>query len=118
MEQFTEMIIGHITLAEFMGYLFWVIVGTLIYQLMEVKDRNKHSDRTPYQFNLKFWFLDNWKRLLVTFLLILVNIRFWENLTGSELTEYTAFLVGFGSDGVAGFLKKRTGKVKIHRQKL
>lgn len=97
-------------------YFIFAFIGATLTLLMEVRDRNKAKDQkdsvVPIKSKFDFIFMiqDNFRRMLTTFLLIFVFLRFLPELTGIELTHFTSFMIGLGSDKLSKLLKdtKRT----------
>jgi hypothetical protein len=118
MEELFKMLFGNLSVWGFIGFLIWALIGAFDFSQMELSDRNPQSEKTPRKFSLKFWIMDNWRRWLVTLILIFILFRFYPELTGQPLTEYTAFLTGFGSDTITGFTKRKFTLLQANREKL
>lgn len=118
MEDFIHSLIGDYSFGLWMAYFFFSVLGVMAFSWMEVKDRDKASVKTPVKFRLNFFVLDNIKRYIAVAILIYIQFRFFKELSGNPLNEYTAFLIGFGSDGIIGFSKKRTKLLQADREKL
>lgn len=118
MEDFIKSVIGDYSFGLWLAYFFFAIIGSIAFSWMEVSDRDKASPKTPVKFRLTFFILDNIKRFVATAILIYVQFRFYKELSGNPLNEYTALLIGFGADGLAGFSKKRTKLLQADREKL
>ena len=112
MEDFLNIILVGLTLGAFLGYLFFAFIGAALQLTNEVRNRSKESKRTPVEFSWKFFRVDNVKRFVGTIILIYVSIVFYEKLTGTELSAWSAFLTGYGMDGASGFLKKNGNTIK------
>jgi hypothetical protein len=106
MNDFWISVFGEYTLGQTLSMFFFFIIGLTLYQLQEVKQRNVESKRTPKKFNLWFLLKDNVKRFFLAILLIYIQFRFFKELTGQELTEFTALLVGYMGNGIADFSKR------------
>lgn len=118
MEDFIRSVLGGYSAGMWMAYLFFALLGVIAYSWMEVRGRNRNSSATPKYFSWRFFAFDNLKRYIAVIILIYVQFRFFANITGTELSEYVAFLVGFGSDGIAGFSKRGTKLLRADREKL
>lgn len=72
----------------------WILffIGTLIYFLLRYNGR---TDKTK-EFNMKFWFQDNWPELTVTFLLDLLVMM----ILMDENTNIVGFLDSFLPIGI------------------
>jgi hypothetical protein len=118
MEDFTNMLTAGYTWGQVLGYYFFMFLGIALYGLLEIKNRDVNSPSTPRKFNLKFWYRDNVKRYIATLMLLYIQFRFFEQITGNELGEYTSFLLGFSSDGIIGMQKKANNILNSDREKL
>lgn len=108
MQEFLKSVLGDYTLGSWLAYMFFAIIGTVIYSWNEVSQREVPSKKTPRKFSIGFFLRDNIKRFIFTVLLIYIQFRFFEQITGSEMSEYAAFLIGFTSDGLSGMSKKNS----------
>lgn len=118
MKEFLSIIFGSMSFACWMAYLLLALIGSFVFTATEVKLRDVESPKTPRKFSFTFLALDNLKRYGLTLLLIFLQIRFWKELSGTDLTAYTALLMGFGMDGLAGFSKRVFPKFQADREKL
>lgn len=118
MEEFLSIIFGSMTFASWFGYLLLSLLGSFIFTVTEVKTRDALSNSTPFYFSFKFLAFDNIKRYLFTLLLIFIQMRFWKDLSGSDMTPYTALLLGFSMDGISGFSKRMIPQLQEDRTKL
>ena len=118
MKEFIAIIFGSMSFACWLAYLLLAIIGSFVFTATEVNERDVLSDRTPFHFSLRFLALDNLKRYALTLLLIFIQMRFWKDLSGSELTPYTSLLMGFSMDGIAGFSKRVIPQLQADREKL
>jgi hypothetical protein len=100
----------------FFAALLFAMIGVTISLLMHAGTRNKTSTSTaPPKFN--FWFLltDNWKRILLSFILIVVTIRFLKELTGLNLNMFFALCIGVAWDKLSEFIKAKSDILKVDR---
>ena len=118
MKEFFEIIFGTMSFASWCAYILLALLGTLLFTGMEVGLRDENSPKTPKKFSLEFLAKDNIKRYLFTVLLIFIQLRFFKELNGVDLTPYTAILIGFGADGIAGFSKKKVKALQADRERL
>jgi hypothetical protein len=115
METFKSFILGGLPFAMFAAALFFSLLGVTINLLMDATTRKPESEDTPVRFS--FWFLmrDNWKRIMLSILLIVVTIRFCEELTGLHLNMFVSLLIGFVFDKLSEFLKDKSNVLKVNR---
>ena len=116
--EFIKIILGDFTLIEFIGYVWFFIIGYLIYGLTEVSGRDNNSKNTPKEWSWKFWFHDNWRRYLTTILCSYVFFRFYNEISGHFFSNIDAVMLGMIGDGAAATIKNRTFDLKESRKKL
>ena len=118
MGEFFKIIFGDYAGVQLLGYLFFFIVGYLIYGLTEVTGRDVQSAATPKKWNWKFWFFDNWRRYLTTILCTFILFRFYSELSGHPFGNFDAVSLGLIGDGIAATVKKRVKSIGADREKL
>lgn len=118
MEDFIKSILGDYSIGLWCAYFFFALLGTAAFSWSEVSDRDKKSVKTPFNFSWRFFVSDNFKRYIATGILIYIQFLFFKELSGSPLSLYVAFLIGFGSDGLAGFSKRSSKILQADREKL
>ena len=119
MSEFLEIIFGQLSAAYVAGMMVWAGIGFVIYNFLEVNERDVLGEKTPKKFKWGFYLIDNWKRIIGTILLVFVQFRFFEQLSGGqELTPYVALVMGMSSDAISSFGKKSTTFMQADRKKL
>lgn len=103
-QTFTENMLGKLTFITFISGLLFAGIGILITLLVHSLTRDKESERTPVKYSFTFMLYDNWKRILLVFLCVLVTIRFFEDLTPWKFNMLFALAVGGSYDGLAAIL--------------
>ena len=96
------------------NYFTLTLLGFILSWLVDIAQRNKKSRRTPDKFSLKFFFTDNWDRILLSALISATLISMY-HIMELELNEYEdlfAIAVGFAPDMVVGWLKRKFGFLK------
>jgi hypothetical protein len=63
-------------------------------------------------FSILIWINENFWRVIVTLCAMIAGVLFTPQLTGQELTEWTAFLSGFATDKVIDSLLNRKDEPK------
>jgi hypothetical protein len=63
-------------------------------------------------FSLFIWLTDNLWRVVVTICAMIAGVLFTPQLSGQELTEWTAFLSGFATDKIIDSFINRKGERK------
>lgn len=118
MNEIFEVIFGTYTQVQLFGYLWFLIIGYIIYSLNETTSRDIRSKATPRKWKWLFWIKDNWRRYLVTILSTYVMFRFYVEIVGHEFTNYEALMMGLIGDGIGATAKNRVAIVKANRKKL
>lgn len=115
MQTFINYITGTTDYPFYIAQWFFAIVGLAISILLHARTRDKQSDNTPDQFSFRFLILDNYKRIILSVLLIFIFIRFPDMLltnfpaleTLSEIRLGSALLIGLMLDKLAEWLKTK-----------
>jgi len=118
METFQSFILGGLPLPMLLAALFFSLLGVTLNLLVDATTRKPETTDTPVRFSLRFLLRDNWKRILLSVLLILVTIRFCQELTGLHLNMFVSLLIGFGFDKLSEFLKGKSDMLKVTRDAL
>jgi hypothetical protein len=118
MDEFLKIIFGDFTFIQLFGYLWFFIIGYLIYGLTEVTGRDVQSPATPKKWSWKFWFYDNWRRYLTTLLCTYVLFRFYTEISGHPFGYIDAVTLGMIGDGVAATIKERVKAFAGNREQL
>lgn len=118
MEELFKIIFGDFTWVQLFGYLWFFIIGYIIYGLTEVSGRDIKSTNTPIKWSWKFWFHDNWRRYLTTILCSYVFFKFYTELSGHPFENIDAIMLGLIGDGVAATIKTRVKTIGGDREKL
>jgi len=100
------------------GYVWFFIIGYIIYGLTETSGRNITSPNTPRKWSWKFWFLDNWRRYIVTFLCSYVLFRFYTEFSGHTFGNFDAVTLGLIGDGIAATIKGRVKTIAGDKEQL
>lgn len=102
---------GNYTTVQLLGFLWFFIVGYIIYGLTEATGRDVNSKRTPKNWNWKFWFYDNWRRYITTILCTYVLFRFYTEISGHPFGYFDAVSLGLIGDGISATIKKRVKRM-------
>jgi len=108
-------ILGTDTGQAFLILLFFSAIGVTLSLLLHASNRDQQAPSTPVKFS--FWFLikDNWKRILTSFLLIYIAIRFTPELFGVQITSFWALAIGLCLDKLAQWIKEKTNILDVKR---
>lgn len=105
LEVFLQDILGMDPLL-FLSYMFWAGIGVLLSLLFHATQRNTVNN-TQVTFNWKFLFFNNYKRLLISFILILISIRFSKELISLDQNSFSAFIIGLCSDHIGKIIQQK-----------
>lgn len=106
LNEFLSHLLGSNTPAWWSAALVWVIFGMLLSLYLSVRQRDKTSPETPYEFKLSFFLKDNLVRVVTGLLISVTILRFSHEYIGTEATLWLAFLYGLGSDKLTDLLEK------------
>lgn len=118
MSEFISIIFGDFTLLELFGYMWFFIIGYIIYGLTETSGRNVKSIRTPRKWSWRFWFLDNWRRYLTTILCTYILFMFYTEISGHPFSNFDAVTLGLIGDGIGATIKNRVKGISADREKI
>lgn len=113
-------VFGNVTLLQLFGYMWFFLIGYVIYGLGETTGRNIESRDTPREWNWKFWFLDNWRRYLSTILYTYILFRFNAEISGTmqDFSYFDAVTLGLVGDGISATIKRRVDSTTEDRKQL
>ncbi|MFA5207146.1 MAG: hypothetical protein WC428_00450 [Candidatus Paceibacterota bacterium] len=118
MTEILKVIFGEYTFIQLFGYLWFFIIGYLIYGLTETTGRDIQSPTTPKKWSWKFWFHDNWRRYLTTILCSYILFRFNIEVSGHPFGYFDAISLGLIGDGIAATVKRRVKAIGGDRENL
>lgn len=102
-----ERILGTTDVSYMIAIFVFAMIGVAISLLIHSTNRNPDSFTSPRKFSLSYLIKDNWKRILLNILLILVTIRFSEEIIGVQLNEFVALLIGVSFDKLSEYLQNK-----------
>lgn len=98
---FNQMVLGGYNFGQFLGFTFWALIGAYLLMQFKANKRDVISSRTPVEWSWRFFIFDNLRRITFNLVMILVVIRFSVDITGREINEFWALVIGLSSDGLA-----------------
>ena len=98
---FDQMVLGGYTVGQFFGFFFWALVGVYLLMQFKANSRDVISPRTPTSWSWRFFITDNVRRIVFNAIMILTTIRFSTDITGRQINEFWALVIGLSSDGLA-----------------
>lgn len=105
MEKFYTLLLGDTDLPTYAAYFVFAMIGAFISLRIKSLKRDKSSLATPYVFSWMFLLQDNLMRLFNGFLLAFLAFRFGSEFVGSEVTVYSAIIIGASTDRLAGLFE-------------
>ncbi len=108
MQEYTEYILGTLTLAYVMAFYTFAGIG-LLFTLTIDYGIKKVKKKKELRFKLMFWLRDNWKRIIASIIAVFIVVRFYDYLNPqTELSMWIGFVTGAGLDAVIILLRKFT----------
>ena len=101
MKEFKEIILGNSSVAMFSAAMLFALLTAAAMALFRVKKRDISSERTPEHFSWSFFWSDNLKQIIGTFILIFLTIRISQKWVKPEWAVYCAVVIGLISDQLA-----------------
>ena len=101
MKEFKEIVLGNSSTALFAAAMLFALLTSGAMALFRVKKRDVSSERTPEEFSWSFFWSDNFKQIIGTFILIFLTIRVAQYWIKPEWTVYGAVIIGLISDQLA-----------------
>ena len=86
----------------------FALIGIFITLLLGTTARRPLSSDSPMHFSWSYLWSDNFKRIVATLLMVIVSLRFANDLFGFQLNSWHGFIIGSGWDGLAFAIKQRT----------
>jgi hypothetical protein len=124
MKEFVSILLGNATIPMFCALFFYALLGVIIKLLIHATTRDPEKGETPNKFSIKFLFKDNWKRLLLSIILVYVVIRFLSQFLIVDVTNnpeihlFGAIVVGFSCDSLSEWFKSKVNALRVDRDKI
>ena len=112
-----EMIFGILSLTQWLGFLFFILIGLALSKLILLQKRNKMSSNTPRKFNWKFWWSDNKYMLGIFIIVIFLSMRFYVKLYSEPMNEFNAMSFGTVVDLIIAKMIEGKGFINNNREK-
>lgn len=103
-----EYLLGGIDPGLFGACVVAALVGAFIILLSGTGLRDPKSESSPQGFSWAYLMSDNFKRIIVNILVIIVALRFMPEILNTDLTMWKGLCVGIGSDGLLLLIKQKT----------
>lgn len=95
----------------FLSYMFWAIIGMFLSLLLNVHGQTTRN-KTLIASLWKFLFRNNYRRIFIALILILVTIRFSTQLVGLQQNAFSSFVIGLCSDHLGKIIQLKIFKFK------
>ena len=109
-------LLGNYTTNQFIAMFIFAFLGMCFTLLILTTGRDPNSPNSPTKFNWGYLIKDNWKRIVLSLIVIYVSFLFATNLFGIEITDsnctWIAFCIGVGIDGIIGIIKTKANIFK------
>jgi hypothetical protein len=96
--KYTVLLFGTTDIPSVLVGFLWACVGIYLCLQDEANKRDVSNPRTPIQFSYTFLTRDNANRILRSVVIVLVFMRFSQELLGMKYTIYISFFYGLISD--------------------
>jgi hypothetical protein len=107
-KSFFDIFSGGMDMMYFMSYLLWGYIGMGVNMLIEVMKRKPKGESAPKKFKGIYYWDDNKKRLVISVILVPLAVIMFSELFGMDVSNERALFMGFGSDTLAEFIKRKT----------
>lgn len=126
MKELIGYLIGKSSPAMFLAMMLFALIGAIIMWTIDVRKRDKMSESTPVKFSLKFWFMDNYPRIIGGLLLVYISIRFmfqlipaeWLAAFPDEAELIISVAIGLSHDKLGDFILRKLGITEQNREKV
>lgn len=102
---------GDITLATWLSAGIFSMLGFTLNLGLGVAFRNKKSPDSPEKFSWRYFTADNrrrfWWMVAISFIVVFITFRFYNEWTGKQLGMQAAFIMGFSIDYLIMAFKNR-----------
>ncbi len=127
MEKYSYLL-GFIPLTLFLAMIFFATIGVAMALLVDSQKRDQTSSNTPTKFSFLFLLKDNWKTILLTFLAVLLTLRFAGSVFPDQFTNddlasplgkekwlFGSLLIGFLYNSLLQFIKEKSDLLKVRK---
>lgn len=108
MDKFFRHLLGPTDPAFFAACIVFAAAGVFLILMAGTKLRDPKSVNSPQEFSWRYLWSDNAKRIYASAIAVLVTLRFLPEVLNLELTEFRAFCIGVGWDGILLFVKQKS----------
>lgn len=103
-------LLNGISIESFYASFVWGIIGFIASMILELIASSKIKKTGGFSFN--FWIKDNFFRVIVSFIIILIGSTFGTQITG-QLQNWSSLIIGFITDKLIEGLIKFKKKIDV-----
>jgi hypothetical protein len=104
--EFNQLLFGRMTAAYMTVALIFIVFGAALMMYINVLQRDRESDSTPYRFSWQYWIRANWWRPMANIAVSFIAIRFFREFTGMKVNMFFCFCIGLAFDYVLIMLRE------------
>lgn len=106
LKQFMAYLLGDkVPLETLAGAWVWGMFGAFMSILIDATTRDVLKDSSPIQFSQRYFIVNNAFRFFKSAFVLLVVVRFSENLFGAPISQWLAFFAGLAIDRVIDYIR-------------
>jgi hypothetical protein len=105
--EFVKTFMNGMAVGVFFAYMAWALIGLVLNLVIDIVRRKPQSPDSPVKFSWKYWWADNWCRILIAVILIPVITLLFNFIMGVQLNLLSAFYIGWTGDQIAELLKRK-----------
>lgn len=105
MEEIKNHLLGGMAFETFAALFIIAMLGVLFSLLIHTTNRDVYSQNSPVRFSFIYMLKDNFSRIFLNIFACVVLIRFCKELTGKDLNDWVAFMLGMTLDKIMELLK-------------
>jgi hypothetical protein len=113
MKTFIQLLLGDLTVLQFFVSLFWAIWGVIIVLLYDSTTRKPLNNNSPIPFSLRYLLHDNYKKIVLSVMLIITTIIFCSEVLDIKLNNWVSLGIGLSYDILFLIIKKKTGFLNV-----
>lgn len=108
MKEFISLLFNGLSMIQLIVFMIYGFGGLLLNVIFDICKRDPMSPNSPIKMNIRYWWKDNWRRLIVSIVLLPLAIILFNQIMGSEINQMNAFFAGFSADAIAEIIKRRS----------
>lgn len=101
-------LLGNLSVVSFQVYLIYAYFGVILNVISDIIRRKPDSSSSPKKFTFQYWWEDNWRRLLISIVLVPIAVLVAEEFMDSPLTKLEALGIGLAAEHLLELIKRKT----------